>query len=229
MTSSPSSLQRAAAGFFFYWQKRIIKSWTTQKPNCFSSARGKLSALRPVFVGVEGRRREGGGRGRKRRKEKRKRKRFFSRWCVTTLSSLLSSHFKKMRELLVRTVEPWKLVGQRSPLLDSSSGVWNMSDKHWSWVGGGGRGSFTMLKKMPLYSHYPTTKGGGVKNGSSVGIHDTLHTCSLHVLARTCRLSRCLATESLHRSSARSLLRVRCWLGRNVWTSFTPHTSAFHK
>ncbi len=49
-------------------------------------------------------------------------------------------------------------------------------------------------------------------NRSSVGIYKRC----IHVFARLapiCKLSRCLLTKFLHRSSVRSLLRVRCWLG----------------
>ncbi len=59
---------------------------------------------------------------------------------------------------------------------------------------------------------YPTTNGG-MQNVSSVGI--CIH-CT-HVFARLapiCMLSWCLLTKFLHWSSVRSLLRVRCWLGR---------------
>ena len=51
-----------------------------------------------------------------------------------------------------------------------------------------------------------------MQNGSSVEIC----THCIHIFARLapiCMLSRCLLTTFLHRSSVRSLSRVRCWLG----------------
>ncbi len=59
---------------------------------------------------------------------------------------------------------------------------------------------------------------GGTQNGSSVGIC----TRCIHVFASLvliCKLSRCLVTKFLHRSSVGSLLRVRCWLGSSTQRS----------
>ncbi len=60
----------------------------------------------------------------------------------------------------------------------------------------------------------PTTHGG-MQNGRSVGIC----TRCVHAFARLApifMLSRCLFTKFLRRSSAGSLSRVRCWLGRGI-------------
>ncbi len=64
---------------------------------------------------------------------------------------------------------------------------------------------------------YPTTNGGGIQNGSSVGTHTHCMHVFLSRLAAIWMLSRCLLTKSLHRSSVGSSLRVRCWLGRYVY------------
>ena len=51
---------------------------------------------------------------------------------------------------------------------------------------------------------------------------NTYYTLHVHVvapLAQICMLSRCLVTKFQHRSSAGSLLRVRCWLGSGIFLS----------
>ncbi len=73
------------------------------------------------------------------------------------------------------------------------------------------------LNGFPLYPprwRKPNQQRWYAKFGSSVEIHAR---CMLHVLARLtpiCTLSWGLLTKFLHRSSVGSLLRVRCWLGR---------------
>ncbi len=58
---------------------------------------------------------------------------------------------------------------------------------------------------------YPTTNGG-MQNEIYIGTH-CMHVFFLHVWCLLARSSRCLVAKFLRRSSAESLLRVRCWLG----------------
>ncbi len=66
---------------------------------------------------------------------------------------------------------------------------------------------------------HPTTNGG-MPNGSSVEIRMYVHIAYTFLAhsAPICMHSRCLLTKFLHRSSVRSLLKVRCWLGKQHQT-----------
>ena len=76
---------------------------------------------------------------------------------------------------------------------------------------------------LKIRQHTAQPANGGAQNGSSVGIRMYIAYKSLHVLRRFACSVGDYYQKILHRSSVRSLLRVRCWLGNCTNVCFNHH------